>query len=229
MIICSPQYGLRHNSFVGGEVYDEKILKGLADKGHKIEIILPYKKTYDKTQKNWNVTFVPIPFLHYSYLFNFATIPLLVKIYKKTKFDVLRVHSPYLTGIGAFIFKKLFAKNIKVVATYHHLENKILFNIIDKFIANKWDLIITVSKFTKSQLIEKYKIDPDKIIVAYNGVDKKYIPGEKDQKTINKYKLNGKFVLVFCGTISKRKNVIFLLDVMAKLKGGSTVLVVVGG
>ena len=53
MIICSPQYGLKPNSNAGGEVYDEKVLKGLANLGNQIEIItfvmdIFNHKDYDK-------------------------------------------------------------------------------------------------------------------------------------------------------------------------------------
>lgn len=113
MIICSPQYGLKQNSNAGGEVYDEMVLKGLADLGNKIEIILPYGKNYDKNQKNWEVYNLSIPYIHYSYLYNLAIFPKLYRIHKKTNFKILRVHSPYFVGIGAWLFKKFFAKDKK--------------------------------------------------------------------------------------------------------------------
>lgn len=221
MIICSPQYGLKPNSNAGGEVYDEMVLKGLADFGNQIEIILPYGKSYDKNQKNWNVYNLGIPYIHFSYLFNFAILPKLYKIYKKTKFKILRVHSPYFVGIGALLFKKFFAKDIKIVTTYFHFEPFFLFNVIDKLLIKKWDHIITISEATRNDLINKYDISPEKITLAYCGISKKY----KKSDSVNK---SDKKQITFCGILIKRKNVDFIIDIASKIGTKDAVFNIIG-
>lgn len=212
MIICSPQYGLKQNSNAGGEVYDEMVLKGLADLGNEIEIILPYGKSCNKNQKNWRVYNLSIPFIHYSYLFNLAILPRLYKLYKRTRFKILRVHSPYFVGIGAWLFKKLFAKDVKIVATYFHFEKNFIFNLIDRLLIKKWDHIITISETTRNILIKRYKISPEKITQSYCGISEKYKENKKreiDNKT--------KKQLTFCGYLIKRKNISFIIDIVKNL------------
>jgi glycosyltransferase involved in cell wall biosynthesis len=228
MIICSPQYGLKPNSNAGGEVYDEMILKGLADLGAQIEIILPYGKPYDRTQKNWRIRHIGTPYIHVSYLFNIAMLPALIATYRQTKFDILRVHSPYLVGIGAWLFKILFAPNVKLVATYFHFENKPLYDLIDRILIKKWDFIITLSESTKNVLMSKYGISEDKILLSYPGISTKYSPREKDQEMIKKFGPENRFVLSFCGIFIPRKNIPFLLDVIKKMNDPAITLVIVG-
>ncbi len=222
MILCSPQYGLKPNSNAGGEVYDEKILKGLADKGVEIEIILPYKRLYDTSQKNWCVHYLPIPFIHRSYLFNFAIIPQLISIYKKTHFDILRIHSPYYVGIGAWLFKKLFAPKVKLVASYLHFEEKFLFNLIDYFFIRSWDHILTISQSTKRVLTDRYKIPENKINITSPGISDEYF--SKCKKSFD----NPIPSLVFCGFLNPRKNVRFLIEILNDLTDQNSKLTIIG-
>lgn len=222
MIICSPQYGLKPDSNAGGEVYDEKVLSGLADLGNQIEIILPRGKDYNKNQKKWNVYHLRVPFIHYSYLFNLVILPKLYQIYKRTKFKILRVHSPYLVGIGALFFKKFFAKDIKIVTTYFHFENNIIFYFIDRLLIKHWDYIVTISDATRDQLISKYGISPDKIILSSCGISKTYKP---DKSLIR----SDKKQITFCGYLIKRKNVKFIIDIASNLKVKDVVFNIIGG
>ncbi len=83
--------------------------------------------------------------------------------------------------------------------------------------------IVTISQFSKKEIIDYYRIDPDKIIVAYPGYDeKKYkISNIKNKKYIskikNKYKIEGNYLL-YVGTIQPRKNLVRLLEAFAMLK-----------
>ncbi len=228
MIICSPQYGLSPNSAAGGEVHDEHILKGLAEKGVRVEIILPFGKRWDKSQKNWCVHSVPVPYVHYSYLFNIVILPLLFTIYKKTRFQILRVHSPYYVGIGAFLFKKFFAPRVTLIATYHHLENKIFFRLIDYLLIHCWDTITTVSQFTKSQLIERYGVLPERIVIIPNGVSDEFHPAEKDTEIFRRYKTDARFSILSSGLLIPRKNFTFLLEVVSMLRDPEIALLIVG-
>ena len=225
MVICPPQYGLSPNSDAGGEIYDEQILKGLANRGHKIEIILPYQKPYATGQHNWCVHRLPLPFIHYSYLFNLAIIPRLLSIYKKTGFRVLRVHSPYYVGLGAFLFKKIFAPRTKLVATYFHLEKRVGFNLIDSWLIRKWDGIITVSQFTKEAIVKKYGLDKSKITVIYPGTGDNF-PINYREKTVKSEKENPQ--AVFCGLLIKRKNIGFLLKIAREIKDENFKLFIIG-
>lgn len=215
MRICSPELGISPESSLGGEVHDREILKALANLGVKIDIILPLGKKYFPN-KNFNVYFLPTPFVWPPYLFNFLILPYLFRIFRKNKFDVLRVHSPYFVGFGALIFKFFYPK-VKLVATYHHLDKKM--NFFDKYLLNRFDLVTTVSEETRKEL--------GMGIVIPNGVDKKYQPKPKNINLVNKYGLKDKKVLLYLGQLIKRKNIPFLFKVI-KLLPKNYVLMICG-
>lgn len=74
--------------------------------------------------------------------------------------------------------------------------------------AQEADAIISVSESTKEDLIDLYKINPDKIKVIYPGVGEEFkkLDLSKIYKIKEKYNLPEKFILYF-GTIEPRKNI----------------------
>lgn len=215
MRICSPQLGLNPASVLGGEVFDRETLLGLAKRGVKVEIILPKDKKHDRDIKNWNVTCIPIT--HFpAILGNFLYLPSLFKVNKKSKFQILRIHQPQFLGIGCLIFK-LFNKNVKLIATYHQF-GETNFGPFSKFISNKWDHIVCDSQSVKNLIYKKYNIALSKITVVHNGAPEYLRPTSRDKKLEKKLKLKGKIVLLFMGLFIDRKNPLFLLDVLFKLK-----------
>ena len=98
--------------------------------------------------------------------------------------------------------------------------------------ANYANRIATVSKFTKSDIVDKYGISPNKIDVVYNGANEKYKPvsNEVKIKTKEKYSEGSEYFL-FIGTISKRKNLLNLLKAFDKFKTSTennTKLLIIG-
>lgn len=215
MKICSPQLGLYPKSYLGGEVHDHFIIQGLASKGHKIFVYLPKSRLYQK-HKNIVVDRAPIKHIP-AIIFNLMIIPYLIRIYSREKFDVLRVHNPYFVGLGALFFKFLHPK-VKVAVTYHLVENALIFDLINKLTITKYDLIFTVSQYIKDWIVKKYNIPKEKIQVIYNGVDDSIKPLPKSKSLLNKYSLEGKFVILFMGLLIDRKNPIFLVEVFKKIK-----------
>jgi len=71
-----------------------------------------------------------------------------------------------------------------------------------KKVLNYFDHIITVSENTKKDIIDFYKINPEKISVTYIGIDK-----ERKLKTKDKEKNNERDYLLYIGTIEPRKNI----------------------
>ena len=205
--ICSPQLGLNPNSNLGGEVHDHFIIQNLAFYGNKVYVYLPQNRPYIK---HVNIIASRAPIKHIpAIMFNLLIIPYLFKTYKKQKFNLIRVHNPYFIGPGAVLFK--FFYKIPIIATYHLKEENIIFNLINRIIINKFDGIIVVSNYLKKWLINKYKCNPEKIKVIYNGVD-------NSLKATGKNKKDNKFILLYIGILNDRKNPLFLLKVFEKFQ-----------
>jgi len=80
--------------------------------------------------------------------------------------------------------------------------------------------IITISEFSKSELIDVFKIKPEKIKVIYNGYDKeKYKLYEKQEidEIKSKYNLKDPY-LIFIGRLEEKKKTPFLIECFAEFK-----------
>lgn len=83
--------------------------------------------------------------------------------------------------------------------------------------------IITVSEFSKSELIDGYNVHPDKISVVYNGITDAYQPLDNAQQDVtrNKY-TQGRPYFVFLGALHPRKNVLTLVRAFDHFKANNT-------
>jgi glycosyltransferase involved in cell wall biosynthesis len=86
--------------------------------------------------------------------------------------------------------------------------------------AREADKVIAVSESTKEDLVEIYKIAPEKIQVIYSGLSmkakKEVLPQEKIY-VAQKYKLPENYIL-YLGTLEPRKNIVSLLNAFDRLK-----------
>ena len=72
--------------------------------------------------------------------------------------------------------------------------------------------IITVSQFSKDEIIKTYNVNPNKISIAYNGVDEPPKIGIKKQKEIlSSYSLKANSYFLYLGTLKPNKNIPFLI------------------
>ncbi|NLL27481.1 MAG: glycosyltransferase family 4 protein [Bacteroidales bacterium] len=98
--------------------------------------------------------------------------------------------------------------------------------------AKKPDRIVTVSNFSKQDIVKTYNIPADKIDVVFNGSDERYKPVDEKTKNIIKEKYtNSSEFFLFVGTIHKRKNLdnIFRAFDLFKQKNESNFKLVVVG
>jgi len=96
----------------------------------------------------------------------------------------------------------------------------------------KADGIITISEFTKNELLEKFTVEESKVRVVYLGVDHKAwddISAAGLEKIRAKYELPATFLL-FVGAIEPRKNLLRLIQAFTKIhkEYESISLVIVG-
>ena len=103
--------------------------------------------------------------------------------------------------------------------------------------ARKAKYIITISEFTKKEIINRYKTVPDKIIVIHPGINTAQfhakIPQTKQLQVKNKFGITGKYFL-YVGTLQPRKNLSRLIQAFKKLitqeqQGTRNLKLVIGG
>ncbi len=94
------------------------------------------------------------------------------------------------------------------------------------------DHIITVSQFSKQELIAGYGIHPDKISVVYNGVSGVYRPATEEQKQeTRRFYTEGEPYFLYLGALHPRKNILTLVkayEAWRKAGTGSHKLVIAG-
>jgi glycosyltransferase involved in cell wall biosynthesis len=72
---------------------------------------------------------------------------------------------------------------------------------------NKADRIATVSQFSKTDIVARFKVAPSKIDVVYNGAEEKFHPIDEKLKQQTRLKLSGGApYFLFLGLIHPRKN-----------------------
>lgn len=99
-------------------------------------------------------------------------------------------------------------------------------------LAKKADRLITVSKFSKSDIVKYYHVSEDKIDVVYNAAKESFRPSTKQEiaNTKDKYS-KGKPYFLYVGALNPRKNLVNLFkayDQLCEEKGTENKLVVVG-
>ena len=98
--------------------------------------------------------------------------------------------------------------------------------------ARKAKKIITVSEFSKLDIIDNYKVEPDKIEVVYNGANEGFKPISEEEKTeIRNQYTSGYQYFMFVGSLHPRKNLarLFLAYDMFKERTGSDVKLLIVG
>jgi len=123
-------------------------------------------------------------------------------------------------------------KSIKLVLTIHDIS----FNFFPEYIKKsdlfflktliprsirRADKIITVSESEKKNIVDFYKIPPEKVACAYNGVDfsrfsKKYSP-EEIKKINIKYQILDTRYILYIGTLQPRKNIPAVIEALKDL------------
>ena len=90
--------------------------------------------------------------------------------------------------------------------------------------------VIAVSEFTREDLIDRYGLDPDRVVAIRNGVAARFRPDPEAaaEAARRRYGLERPFVL-FVGALQPRKNAPALLEAFARLRGHDDVELVIAG
>lgn len=133
------------------------------------------------------------------------------------------VHFPFLytpaTWIGA---------NVRRVVTIHGASRAALGeDLVSKFSdadlertrrrLKAFDRVVTVSKSAKSEIVENYGVEPDRISVVYNGVGEGFSPSVDPSATLAKYGIQKPYILTV-STLKPKKNVVASVRAFADLR-----------
>lgn len=92
--------------------------------------------------------------------------------------------------------------------------------------AKKARRILTVSEYSKQDIVKTYGVDADKIDVAWNGVNEVFKPiSAEEQEDIKAEYADGKPYFLYVGAIHPRKNVGRLLQAFDQLDGPEQLLI----
>lgn len=95
--------------------------------------------------------------------------------------------------------------------TWFSLPFRLYYSIAIPIIARNARGIITVSEFSKQEIISKLRINPNKIHVIHNGVSEHFKPTNISEENKNKYNIPEKYIL-YIGSLDPRKNISLLID-----------------
>jgi glycosyltransferase involved in cell wall biosynthesis len=89
------------------------------------------------------------------------------------------------------------------------------------------DALITISEFSKMEMVNRLGLDPEKITVCYPGVDEHFFIARADEGIVRKYSGGSHYVL-FVGTLEPRKNVEVLIEAFRAIRRPGMKLILAG-
>jgi glycosyltransferase involved in cell wall biosynthesis len=164
-------------------------------------------------------------FFHYPLIAN-----KLKKLIERNNINLVHVRSRAPAWILSFIKNK----NFKTISTFHNVYsgNSYLKKMYNKKLS-KVNKIVAISNYVKNEIIEKYKLDSNKITVINRGVDVEYfdkkISDNDKEILINKYKIDlSKKIILYPARLTKWKGQLEFLDTFNKMQNSELLLYFVG-
>lgn len=202
--------------------YIHELFKVLVDKHPEHQFYFLFDRPYDK-QYIYNSNVYPLvvsPPARHPVLWKFWYDMRIPKILNKIKADVfispdgfcsLVTNIPQCMVIHDLGF-------LHLPNTYKSIHARYLKRNTPKFL-QKAKAIVTVSQFSKNDVLKHYGIPPDKIDVITNGVKEVFQPVDFNQKlTIQEKYTDGKAYFIYAGAIQPRKNLVNLLKAFSVFK-----------
>ena len=202
---------LLHNKLEGIGYFTLKTLEKVVKNHPEHEFIFFFDRKYDNSYVfSDNVTPVVIPCPARHPVLWYIYFEILLPFYlKKYKVDIFFSPDSYIPKHS----------KIPILNTFHDLN----YEYNPEYIGNSWHRhyllhyfpifaknstrIVTVSEYSKDDLIKFYNIPEDKIDVVYNAANELYYVISEEEKEITKRELtHGKDYFYFVGAIHKRKN-----------------------
>lgn len=223
----------------------EKQLQFMIDNGAEVHVVIPsdtyYKDLLLKRELNVKFHFIPIK-RKISLINDLFCLYQITKLIKVIKPNILHLHTPKASFIGALAGKLALQKNIiyqmhGLVSAKGDEASKGLMYVIEKMTCTLVDEIFCVSKSLMKFAIEKKYCSQKKIKVikngTINGIDSE---GKFNIKNIDitsypnvRNRVKGKFVIGFIGRINEDKGIEDFLKVVKKLSDKIPMLVLILG
>ena len=124
---------------------------------------------------------------------------------------------PYLSGIKGVLTLHDFT--YRLCPKTHTVPNRLFLTLAMRCFLRAANALIAVSECTKRDATRLYGVEPSKVTVIHLGVDPRFRPVSRNEKTDlrEKYGLPDHFLLVL-GTLEPRKNLAAVLDAYCLLK-----------
>lgn len=211
--VCTPHCGLDPETRLGGEMYEIELLREMARQGIVFDILLARHKRYPEGVPNWAVHRLPIG---RGLRWPVAAVllpPYIRRVWKATRFDVLRVHSLRYIGPAALAARSWYRVDVPIVAHHHHLDPGWSNSLVEGRVMRAVERVIVGSEFARRQATDELGVPAEKFAVVPYGVDRALAPGPRPETLARRLGVAGAPVALFLGSLEARKNLIFLLDV----------------
>ena len=208
----------------------------LALRGHDVTVFtIDYGRlSYKNDPESFKIVRLKTPLVH-------GDGGMIPQLYSKLKnFDIIHLHYPFFGGAEYVYWASLFRRQ-KYFLTYHMdvygntLLKKLIIGAYEPLLMKK---IIRRAALIGSPGIEYLKKSKVGSFIPWNkvvtfphaGVDiRTFRPRQKDKSLVQKYKLQGKIVVLFVGNLQPFKGLHILIDAISRIKDENIVLLVVGG
>jgi phosphatidyl-myo-inositol dimannoside synthase len=215
--VCSPHCGLDPETTSGGETYERELLTHLARLGMVTDLVIARHKRVPEAEANlvvhrlavgrglrWPIAAMVLP-------------PAIARVYRRIRFDLLRVHSLRYVGPAALLARRVLGVDTPIISHHHHLDASRWPPVIERRVLEASERIVTVSEFSKRQLTSRLGIPRDRIETVPNGVDERFAPGPVDPGLRERYRLRSGPVALFLGGLKARKNLPVLLETWSRV------------
>ena len=145
----------------------------------------------------------------YKLLYNFIPIP--YSLFFGSKADIthfMNYHVP--PGVKGKVVTMIYDMVYKVYPETMNTRTRVMLNLSMKNSCKRADIIVTISQFSKNEIMKFLNVPSEKIVVMPCGVDLKlYRPDysmEDVHRVKSKYRVEGEYLL-YLGTLEPRKNI----------------------
>lgn len=138
-------------------------------------------------------------------------VPIPFKYFFKEEADISHFFNYYLPpGLKGKKIVTIYDMVIKEFPQTMKFQTKLMLNLNLKHAINKADCIITISEFSKREIMRYYNVKSDKIKVVYCGISKERFKKDFNKEIVgqvlNKYQIDKDYFL-YLGTLEPRKNI----------------------